>query len=132
MSVHAHLSEVPLIGLSIVVSRWGTTTALELEGEWDLAAREAAEAAATRALARGPECLVLDLSRVSFIDVSGVRVVTELARRSMAERVHLAIVPGPRAVQRIRALPADHAPAFREATIATGGGAATRRIAEQR
>lgn len=77
----------------------GTTTLIELDGEWNLAVRDAARAAIRRVLARRPSCVVLDLSRVSSIDASGVRVVVELARRSVLEHVHFVIIPGPPAVQ---------------------------------
>jgi anti-anti-sigma factor len=90
----------PIGDLRITVSERGTTTNIELDGEWDLAAREASRAALTCALGSEPECVVLDLSRVSFIDAIGVRVVVELADRCAGQRVRLVIVPGPSAVQR--------------------------------
>jgi anti-sigma B factor antagonist len=91
----------PIDGLRVIVSERGGTTSIELDGEWDLAAREASRAAVTRAVGSAPECMVLDLSRVSFIDATGVRVVVELARRCAGQRIRLAIVPGPNAVQRL-------------------------------
>lgn len=90
--------------LGIVVADRGTTTVIELDGEWDLAARDATRAAIGHVLARRPDCVVLDLGRVSFIDASGVHVVVGLARRAEAEQVYLVIVPGPPAVQRVFAL----------------------------
>jgi anti-anti-sigma factor len=50
---------------------------------------------------RSPECVVLDLSRLSFIDSTGVHAVTELHKRAEQQRARVVIVPGPRAVQRI-------------------------------
>lgn len=85
----------------VLVSDRGTTTSIELAGECDLAARPALKDALTRALASGPECLVLDLSRLSFMDAAGLGVVIDLAKRADAQQVHLVICPGPPAVQRL-------------------------------
>jgi anti-sigma B factor antagonist len=91
---------MPLVGLRIVVNQRGTTVSIELEGECDLAAREAMHDTINAVLARDPGCVVLDLSRLSFIDSSGIHLVVELAQRSKPRRIHLVIFPGPRAVQR--------------------------------
>lgn len=87
--------------LRIVVSQVGITTTIGLEGEWDLGNQVATREAIGRALASRPESLVLDLSRLSFIDSSGIHAVTSLARRSKRLNVRLSIVPGPKAVHRI-------------------------------
>lgn len=86
--------------LEITVSKHGTTTTIALAGEWDLAEQKSTRNAIRDALRQSPECLVLDLSQVSFIDSSGIRVVLELHQRSTQRNVHLVIVPGPRAVRR--------------------------------
>jgi anti-anti-sigma factor len=88
-------------GLGIVVAQRGTTTSIELDGECDLAAQASFRDAIGQALDGDPECVVLDLGRLSFIDVIGVRLVVELAGRSRAQHVHLVICPGPRAVQHV-------------------------------
>lgn len=87
--------------LRIAVSETSAATRIELEGEWDLAKQLATRQAIGRALAPRPECLVLDLSRLSFIDSTGVHAVIGLARRTQRLGVRLRIVPGPKAVQRI-------------------------------
>jgi anti-anti-sigma factor len=92
------------MALAIAVTGRGTTTIVELDGEWDLAARDTTRTAIGDALSRHPRCVVLDLSQVSFIDASGVHVIAELARRAAAERISLVIAPGPPAVQRVFAL----------------------------
>jgi anti-sigma B factor antagonist len=86
--------------LEIAVREQGTTTTIALCGELDLAEQDAARHAIRRALMRTPECLVLDLSHLSFIDSTGIRVVLEVAKRSSQQNVHLVIVPGSAAVQR--------------------------------
>jgi anti-sigma B factor antagonist len=87
--------------LRIAVSQTGDATTIELEGEWDLATQLATRQAIGRALSGQPESLVLDLSRISFVDSSGVHAVVGLARRSQRLGIRLLIVPGPKAVQRI-------------------------------
>jgi anti-anti-sigma factor len=88
-------------GLRIAVSALGATSTIGPEGEWDLAGKPAAAQAVAATLKQNPEHLVLDLSRLTFIDSSGVHAAIQLSERSRAENFRLAIVPGPRAVQRI-------------------------------
>jgi anti-sigma B factor antagonist len=95
------LPDVLASGLRIVVRVQGTTTTLAPEGEWDLAQKEAMLETIRAAFERHPECVVLDLSGLRFIDSSGVHVVIELRKRSMLQNARLVIVPGPRAVQRL-------------------------------
>jgi anti-anti-sigma factor len=51
-------------------------------------------------LARSPECVVLDLSQLTFIDSSAIHVILGLQKRCAQQNVRLVIAPGPRAVQR--------------------------------
>jgi anti-anti-sigma factor len=92
--------EIPNL-LEIVTRKQGTTITIELAGEWDLAASAAARQAIASALTGLPECVVLDLSRLAFIDSTGVHATFELAQRSKAQHIRLVIIPGPPAVQRI-------------------------------
>ena len=48
----------------------------------------------------GPECVVLDLSSVSFIDSTGLHATIELHQRCAHCNIRLVIIPGPPAVQR--------------------------------
>jgi len=89
------------VDLRIVVSEQGTTTTLEFEGEWGLAERDDARVAVEQALERGPQCMVLDLSRVSFIDSSGIHVVVTASKRCAERGVHIVIIPGPPHVHRV-------------------------------
>lgn len=86
--------------LGITVTALGTTTTIVLAGEWDLAEHQATRDTIRDALRRSPECLVLDLSQLTFIDSSGIHVVEQLHKRSTRLNIRLVIVPGPRAVQR--------------------------------
>lgn len=90
-----------LAGLAIVVSQQGATTTIALDGEWDLAQRERTRSAVQSALARHPDRVVLDLSRLTFMDSSGVHGVLELASHAATLKIDLAVIPGPRAVQRL-------------------------------
>lgn len=94
-------SETLAGGLRIEVIKRVTTTTVALWGEWDFGARATAEQVFRGALAGQPEHLVLDLRNLSFMDASGVHSTVDLARRSAALNVRLAIVGGPEAVQRV-------------------------------
>jgi anti-anti-sigma factor len=87
--------------LRIVAGAQGTTWTIAPEGKWDLASRDATRRAVRRALKRRPECVVLDLGGLTFIDSSGIRVVVELARGCAAQSIRLVIVPGAIAVQQV-------------------------------
>jgi anti-sigma B factor antagonist len=88
-------------GVRIVVSRRGATTTIGLDGEWDVLERDATRHAIRRELACEPEALVLDLSRLTFMDSSGVHLVIDAVRTAERAAVRFSIVPGPRSVQRI-------------------------------
>jgi anti-anti-sigma factor len=96
-----HATDVAPAGLRVAVSQQGTTTTIHPEGEFDLTAKETMDAAVRQALQRRPEKVVLDLSRVSFIDSSGIHVVIELAKRSARQNAYLVIIPGAPQVQRV-------------------------------
>ena len=87
--------------LEIVTREQGTTTTIELAGEWDLAGARAVRQAMASALTARPECVMLDLSQLAFIDSTGLHATVELAQRAGAENIRLVIIPGPRAVQRV-------------------------------
>jgi anti-anti-sigma factor len=87
--------------LGIVVAEQGTTSTIALRGEWDLAKQDATRQAIANALTRCPECVVLDLSELTFIDSSAIHVLLDLHKRTTEQNVRLVIVPGPRAVQRL-------------------------------
>lgn len=89
------------LGLRIGVSERGTTTTIELEGEWDLAQCDATGDALDQALGRRPESLVLDLSRLAFIDSSGIHGLIDTYKRCTEQGTSLEIIPGLHAVQRV-------------------------------
>jgi anti-sigma B factor antagonist len=85
----------------ITASEQGTTSTIELEGEWDLAQQTVTTDAIARALDRRPACLLLDLSQLSFIDSCGIHVLIAARNRCAEQGARLVIIPGPRAVQRV-------------------------------
>jgi anti-sigma B factor antagonist len=87
--------------LQTVVTNAGTTTTIELDGEWDLAARDETRQVIATELARHPAQLVLDLSRVTFLDSSALHVLIDLNQYVAWMDIQLLIVPGPKNVQRI-------------------------------
>ncbi len=89
------------VGLRMVVSEQGTTSTVEFEGEWGLAECGVARESVEQALERGPECMVLDLSRLTFIDSSGIHVVVTASKRCAERSVHIVIIPGPPQVHRV-------------------------------
>lgn len=92
--------EVPFV-FRITASEQGSTSTIELEGEWDLAQQAATTDAIAHALDRRPACLLLDLSQLSFIDSCGVHVLVNARNRCSEQGASLVIIPGPRAVQRV-------------------------------
>jgi anti-sigma B factor antagonist len=87
--------------LELVTRKQGSTMTIGLSGELDIASAPAARQAIAEALSGHPECVVLDLSGLAFIDSSGLHATVELARRSSAQNIRLVIIPGPSAVQRV-------------------------------
>ncbi|HWF24848.1 MAG TPA: STAS domain-containing protein [Solirubrobacteraceae bacterium] len=94
-------TDVQAPGLRVALRAQGTTTTMDVEGEWGMAERDATIRALEQALARRPECLVLDLSGVTFIDSSGIHVVVIAAKRCAEEDVRIVIIPGPPHVHRV-------------------------------
>jgi anti-anti-sigma factor len=82
-----------------VVREQGTTTTIELQGECDLAGLQSMRHAISRVVEAVPECVVLDLSGLDYIDSCGLHATVELTRRSAAQNTRLVIIPGPRTVQ---------------------------------
>src|SRR5436305_11417000 len=94
--LHEHVRKV-----GIAVSEWETTTAVRLEGELDLAEEQHVRDAVVEALERRPLYLILDLSRLSFMDSSGIHLVIETVRQSAEQATRLMIVLGPPRVHRL-------------------------------
>ena len=74
---------------------------LRLLGELDLGSAKELEAALRDAEAQASESVVVDLSRLDFIDSTGLSALVAADRRLRETGLRLALVPGPRPVQRV-------------------------------
>jgi anti-sigma B factor antagonist len=101
MAVHQDAVPIAALNQLEIVTRAGTTMTIELAGEWDLACTPAVRRAMASALADRPEYIVLDLSRLAFIDSCGLHATIELAQHATAEHIPLVIIPGAPAIHRV-------------------------------
>lgn len=86
----------------IQVSVEGDRARAELTGDFDMAATFTVEPALERALDEpGLDALELDLSRLRFIDSTGIGVLLRLAGEAERRDVDLTITPAPPEVQRV-------------------------------
>ena len=94
----------PVLGLDVATLERGETVKLSLTGELDIAGQLTVQEAVDDAFGRRPRRVVLDFSRLRFMDSAGIHVT--LAARGLAAEgpTELVLVPGPPAVQRVFAL----------------------------
>ena len=87
---------------AVSVTVAGDTAKAELVGDFDMAATFTVEPALEQALGR-PElsALEVDLSRLRFIDSTGIGVLLRVEAEARERGVDLSIIPGPREVQRV-------------------------------
>jgi hypothetical protein len=76
VSVQTDLPDALATGPRIMLTEQGTTTAIALDGEWDLTKRGAIRGA----LARQPERLVLDLRDLTLLDATGAHATADAPR----------------------------------------------------
>jgi anti-anti-sigma factor len=72
-----------------------------LTGELDLSTIDQVEQALTRVEGEGPAVVALDLSRLTFLDSSGLRVIVSADQRARRENRRFVVVRGPETVQRV-------------------------------
>jgi anti-anti-sigma factor len=72
-----------------------------LTGELDLSTIAKVEKELARVERDGPETVALDLSRVTFLDSSGLRVIVSADQRARRENRRFVVVRGPETVQRV-------------------------------
>ena len=75
--------------------------AIRVSGELDIAARDPLEDELRRAEASDADRIILDLTRLEFMDSSGLRVLLEAEARNRRDGERLAILRGPRRIQRV-------------------------------
>jgi anti-sigma B factor antagonist len=76
-------------------------THLALRGELDLSTVPRLEAELGRAERGAPPLVVLDLSKLSFLDSTGLRCVVTAAERAREQERRLVVVRGPEPVHRV-------------------------------
>ena len=79
----------------------GAGVHVRFAGELDLATVADAEEVVARARRESPGSLRLDLSELTFLDSSGLRLVIQIDAACRADGWALEILPGPRGVQRV-------------------------------
>lgn len=79
----------------------GKTSCVAPVGELDVATVGIVEENIERAVSDGARRLVLDLGGLTFMASTGLRLVLELVKRRDDGEFELAVVPGPRPVQRV-------------------------------
>jgi anti-sigma B factor antagonist len=90
-----------LPGFSCVASaQRGGVTRVSVTGELDIATTPRLAAALSRP-PKGTELVILDLRQVTFIDATGLAVILRADSRLRGAHRGLALIPGPRAVQRL-------------------------------
>jgi anti-anti-sigma factor len=87
--------------LSMTSERDGDVHVIALFGELDLAAADSVERELLRVEATDAGSIVVDLSRLTFMDSTGARLVWHADARSRAGANRLGLRRGPRAVQRV-------------------------------
>jgi anti-anti-sigma factor len=87
--------------LTVRSERDGVVHTISLSGELDLATSGEVERELERVEATDAESIVLDLSDLTFMDSTGVRLIVQAHQRSRADANRLALLRGPAAVQRV-------------------------------
>jgi anti-anti-sigma factor len=72
-----------------------------LTGELDLSTIDRLEQELARVEGEGPAVVALDLSRLTFLDSSGLRVIVGADQRARREKRRFVVVRGPDTVQRV-------------------------------
>jgi anti-sigma B factor antagonist len=97
----AQLTRLGAGELTIASEREGDTYVIALTGELDLATADAFERVLLRAEATDARSIVVDLSGLSFMDSTGIRLMLSADARSRADGHRLTLLRGPAAVQRV-------------------------------
>jgi anti-anti-sigma factor len=87
--------------LEIVVDHNGESAQVTLVGELDMATASDLDAALSPLVSDGPSFLKLDLSALTFMDISGLHAVIAANERARTDGFALEITPGTESVQRL-------------------------------
>ena len=118
------------------VHQYDGITVIQVVGEIDMASEKPVRAALAERLARRPDGLVLDLTRVDFFGSSGIQLVVEALATAQRLGVPLSVATDRRAVLRplevtLVAEAVDIRPTVRDALEAVRGGVLPSRMAHQ-
>jgi anti-anti-sigma factor len=94
----------PVVPFRVHAVRTPGWNRLTLEGELDLASAPILEAELDRLACHPAGLVIVDLRRLSFMDVAGLRVLLTARQAALERGRRLAFVRGPRAVQRLFSL----------------------------
>jgi anti-sigma B factor antagonist len=97
---------LPQLSFAVEAIRTADGYRLVVQGELDLATAPTLAAQLTEAERARPDVLTLDLSKLSFISVAGMRVLLDAARRAQRERRSLVVVNPQPPIRRLFALSA--------------------------
>ena len=87
--------------LSVAVTRDDHRQAITPTGDLDMSTAEKLDDAVRAAEATDAKRIVVDLSEVTFMDSSGLKLLLEANARSQANSNRLRLIRGPRRVQRV-------------------------------
>jgi len=90
--------------LHIRSEREGDVHAVALRGEFDLAYADQVERELKRVEATDARSIILDLSGLTFLDSTGIRLILEAQTRSQQDANRLMLLRAPRMVQRVFAI----------------------------
>lgn len=82
-------------------TREGAETRVALRGELDLSTTDKVQQELERVEAATPDVVVLDLSGLTFLDSTGLRLIVAADQRARAGNRRLVLVKGPAAVHRV-------------------------------
>jgi len=85
----------------VVVDAAGPVVTVTIRGELDLATAPRLEAELETLHGDGLERAIIDLRELVFLDSTGLEAIVKFHRRASGEGVEVAVVRGPRAVQRL-------------------------------
>lgn len=87
--------------LGITSDRKGREAVVHLSGKLDISQIGPVELALAAVEQDQPPLLIVDLSGLTFMDSSGLRVILEADRRARLQARRLAVIPGPEQVHRV-------------------------------
>lgn len=93
--------ELQRTGFAVEAERSERSTVLKLSGELDVATAPALESAVCSAFAADPTSMVIDLSRLSFLDSTGIRVLVTAARQAETDGCPIVVMAPTAQVMRV-------------------------------